>query len=108
MTDKPQTPTLKPCPFCGGEASLSQAASDPAYGHDVCCTLCLGGLHSMSESPTDAADLWNTRAQPTPEPREPTDAELQEVKLALRSEVFPSEAAAAVWHIIARQLRGGQ
>ena len=67
MTDQ-QIPPLLPCPFCGMAASLSQASDDPRYGHDVCCTVCLGSIHCTSANPVNATRQWNTRPVSSPGP----------------------------------------
>ena len=72
MSDAPE---LKPCPFCGGDAS------DGWFGleYNICCeTACCPGRSGASEyaaTPTSldtdnakkaAADLWNRRAPTSP------------------------------------------
>ena len=57
---------LLPCPFCGGEAKMLQAAFEneeiaPKYPNTVGirCTKCL--VSTMPLSQEDAIKLWNTR-----------------------------------------------
>jgi len=56
----PETPTLLPCPFCGGEAEMNQAWS---YW-DVMCHSDLCGVRPVSDgydTQSEAAAAWNTR-----------------------------------------------
>ena len=59
MSDK-----LKPCPFCGGEARL--------IGHSpysITCCKCRATT-VICNTPDDAIDAWNRRAEPTFTPDE--------------------------------------
>lgn len=50
---------LKPCPFCGGEASLNDAWPHWAY-----CTVCGARVQSTKyaeEGDAEAAEKWNRR-----------------------------------------------
>lgn len=71
-----KTPDLKPCPFCGGEATMEDNAGEyPIFDEigmvsdsefraadqfwvecDTCRTIC-----GLSESETEAASIWNRR-----------------------------------------------
>ena len=58
---------LKPCPFCGGEASLLRNAKRKIYGKDeyitgvvACCNVCEARMFYGSERL--AVDAWNRRA----------------------------------------------
>jgi hypothetical protein len=56
----PETPTLLPCPFCGGEAEMNQAWS---YW-DVMCHSDLCGVRPVSDgydTQSEAAAAWNAR-----------------------------------------------
>lgn len=68
--------TLKPCPFCGGEAELDRTMerfeyctggpnSVMDYGYWVYCTKCdasLGAINVPPSSPEEATRDWNRRA----------------------------------------------
>ena len=64
--------SLKPCPFCGGEAVLKSSVGDP-FGEDrvswraVCeRQMCQGGACNVWEAtPEEAAAKWNARAERT-------------------------------------------
>ena len=56
---------LKPCPFCGGEAEVTD---EDSYGFSdgdwfVCCTECHTylGFDSQYETPQEAIEAWNAR-----------------------------------------------
>lgn len=51
------TEELKPCPFCGGSGSYSNAG----FGFIVKCRKC-GSKTSIQESGKEAADAWNNRS----------------------------------------------
>lgn len=61
--------TLKPCPFCGGEAVLIKDISGRRAWH-VCCNneeCFMGmGLPIWCKSEREAAKAWNTRADISP------------------------------------------
>ena len=48
---------LKPCPFCGGEASTYVAYDD---GYYVCCDECGCGL-PVYNTEEEAVEAWNKR-----------------------------------------------
>ena len=50
---------LKPCPFCGGEASIYVAHDD---GYYVCCDECGCGL-PVYNTEEDAIREWNRRTK---------------------------------------------
>lgn len=50
---------LKPCPFCGGEASIYVAYDD---GYYVCCDECGCGL-PVYNTEEDAIREWNRRTK---------------------------------------------
>ena len=56
---------LKPCPFCGGEAEVTD---EDSYGFSngdwfVCCNECHTylGFDSQYETPQEAIEAWNRR-----------------------------------------------
>ena len=51
------TEELKPCPFCGGNGSYSNAG----FGFIVKCRKC-GSKTSIQESGKEAAEAWNSRS----------------------------------------------
>lgn len=52
------TPSLKPCPFCGGEARLYSGEDDFAVEHNG-CDACFDAVFNDAAS---AITAWNTRA----------------------------------------------
>ena len=59
-------PELKPCPFCGGEAHITEitAGTGQAY-YGVTCSneMCLASrTNAVSRFAFEAAKAWNTRA----------------------------------------------
>ena len=50
---------LKPCPFCGGEASMYIAYDD---GYYVCCDECGCGL-PVYNTEEEAIEAWNRRTK---------------------------------------------
>lgn len=73
------TETLKPCPFCGGDANpcyIISKIGPTEYG--VSCVLC-GTRKGYYSSAEIAADIWNTRSMP----EEQFDAVLGEFKRRL-------------------------
>jgi Lar family restriction alleviation protein len=60
---------LKPCPFCGEPAFHDIDPDIPeGYGqHYIACEFCTGNVDGHN-SYEDAAEAWNTRAQPTIKP----------------------------------------
>lgn len=61
MMNKPQlfTGDLKPCPFCGGEASVSQGEQDGRPFYYIECDDCTGTADSVT--------AWNKRQSAPPE-----------------------------------------
>lgn len=53
---------LKPCPFCGGEASVRASGASGKYW--IACKACLAKTGQCDTMQT-AAKAWNRRAQPT-------------------------------------------
>ena len=53
---------LKPCPFCGGEASIRHFAFHSGAKYHVVCESCLCSV-SYEWTPEEAAEAWNTRAK---------------------------------------------
>ena len=49
---------LKPCPFCGGEAKIS----DMGYPHWVFCEKCGARIHGYTTDERDSIEAWNRRA----------------------------------------------
>ena len=54
-----QSIVLLPCPFCGGEAKAYEYKADKVTFGMVMCSLC--GVKGDGESPSKAAEWWNTR-----------------------------------------------
>ena len=55
--------TLKPCPFCGGEAMLTNQLAADQYGHklwNVICVKCDNGTMGYWDK-KHVVDKWNTR-----------------------------------------------
>lgn len=63
MTDMPEK-TLKPCPFCGGEAELQVEELD--INSLLGCVMCMECYATGAEKDnwSDAITSWNTRADP--------------------------------------------
>jgi Lar family restriction alleviation protein len=97
--------TLKPCPFCGGEAAHatctitrardSQGNNGTFTGYYINCILCGADNRGIAEgyrTPEQAAEKWNRRTdQSQPEGRPENDAAMK----ALR--------ACHAWHIAEQQ-----
>lgn len=62
--------TLKPCPFCGGEARIIAKPYEPKVCVGCDDDTCLGfsGLGWLYDSEKEAAELWNRRAERTCRP----------------------------------------
>lgn len=58
---------LKPCPFCGSRARIQQSITGAEAYHVVCddpkckCSM-VAGMPVWRETPREAADDWNQRA----------------------------------------------
>jgi Lar family restriction alleviation protein len=52
---------LKPCPFCGGKASLERAG-DRNYSCIVACTECSCAIETCEEG-LECGKKWNERAE---------------------------------------------
>lgn len=58
---------LKPCPFCGGKASVSTYQTESLFSHDIVtytnvgCDDCDFNLSSEPGFEVEAPDLWNRR-----------------------------------------------
>lgn len=57
MTEK-----LKPCPFCGGEASLRIDTAHSTACLIGCCTIGCFGHEQWEETEAEAIAAWNRRA----------------------------------------------
>ena len=53
--------TLKPCPFCGGEAILDLDKNGLPFHYYIYCRMCFIQTDSF-EKDTEAVNYWNTRA----------------------------------------------
>jgi hypothetical protein len=75
-------PTLKPCPFCGGDARRNQAGEWFGTGCDgsTKCPAFLSGLMYRTQDEADAA--WNRRASPA---LAPTDEAWRPIESAPRN-----------------------
>jgi len=60
------TETLKPCPFCGGEAALMQSAAKDIFVRCQSCRIETDGRKTQAE----AIAAWNSRAATTAGPSE--------------------------------------
>ena len=63
MSDKTSDKRLLPCPFCGGEALLTNQISADTYGHklwNVICIKCDNGTMAYWDK-NHVIDKWNTR-----------------------------------------------
>lgn len=54
-----RSPNLKPCPFCGGEATLWQDLGADRQFHILCGC---GGRVGWFEAEEEAIEAWNRRA----------------------------------------------
>ena len=59
--------SLKPCPFCGGEARLYRLEMEYTYYNIVACPDCRVWTRWFA-SKNDAISAWNTRAEKEPAP----------------------------------------
>jgi hypothetical protein len=69
MTDNAQKPTLKTCPLCGGEATITYCdefccGENPI---DISCGVCQMYIpcHYTDDGLDRAIEQWNTRPEPT-------------------------------------------
>ena len=53
--------TLKPCPFCGGEAFRRDRVVEGHKVYRIYCKMC--GVMMVSPVPDYVAELWNRRKQ---------------------------------------------
>ena len=60
MTNERIKEALKPCPFCGGKASVFEMAGLNT-GHCVQCESCGAGIAGF-DTEDEAREAWNTRA----------------------------------------------
>lgn len=67
---KPAVTKLKPCPFCGGPASMEEYHKGTATAwhvagceRETCIAWSLAQVHEAGESADDTAKRWNTRAE---------------------------------------------
>ena len=67
MNDK-----LKPCPFCGGKAILSESHTVAGETFELCFVFCESccAETSLHNTKQDAIEAWNSRAEPTFTPDE--------------------------------------
>lgn len=59
-----ETPSLKTCPFCGGEVTVGRQPKFHADEDDIFvihCTRCRAAMSKGSPTPEDAIDAWNVR-----------------------------------------------
>lgn len=54
---------LKPCPFCGGRAKITEAQIKTAHGlhYAVRCTRCKASISPGYDDVSKAVDAWNIR-----------------------------------------------
>lgn len=84
-------PTLLPCPFCGGEATLGPSPYGvPIRCGTVDCSASVSSYFLLSE----AAERWNTRA---PNPLAATLAARDELVRELGEELREREAVCDMW-----------
>jgi len=65
MTLKSDIETLKPCPFCGGKAQFLENEIDFVSVVSVDCTGCGASYDCCTDTESEAAEMWNTRASLT-------------------------------------------
>jgi Lar family restriction alleviation protein len=58
-------PELKPCPFCGGEATVRDDPHHRTAVYIGCETVGCFGHYQWDETQAEAITAWNTRAQPS-------------------------------------------
>lgn len=87
---------LKPCPFCGGEATIEEIPGNPdsndAYCWTAGCKECNIGWYE--ETKTKAIEKWNRRAEPENNPL--TLEELLEMDENTDVEIVPLKPR--LWH----------
>jgi hypothetical protein len=97
---------LKPCPFCGGAATLSDGESGD---FNVCCHSrdCFGPHTALYYLRSDAIAAWNTRA--TPEPVAPTPDQmvrLADVIAVIDDNQYALERVPVGWNLLVK-IRAG-
>ena len=55
--------SLKPCPFCGGEAELQYGACDYNVWQVICKSQQCNGMAGWDDDPQRATDTWNKRKE---------------------------------------------
>src|SRR5690348_12755807 len=63
---------LKPCPFCGGEATCSPCDDSGEVVYGVACMSCQAQITKCDEA--GAIEQWNTRTASRPSPTEAREA----------------------------------
>ena len=95
---------LKPCPFCGGEAELSEDEFFCRYS--VVCTKC-GAETAAYGVEQDAIDAWNNRVQPTQPTFTPDEIDAIRRMFEFRYPILPlSETETTVINKCNRILKG--
>ena len=59
------TETLKPCPFCGGEASIQQFDAHPSLPFRIICACGAEIRGGRGESVEEGVERWHRRAERT-------------------------------------------
>lgn len=67
--------TLKPCPFCGGEAVIQQFNTNPRLPFRIICACGAEIRGSKGESAADVVKRWNRRSERTCRMDAPIDGE---------------------------------
>lgn len=116
-TPAPLDVTLKPCPFCGGEAMrLTLTENDGlgnAGGDVICCIRCEASSHVEFGRKENLVDRWNTRASASQTPPAAPDGVVEALYQRLRDGDDAKdgwtdagmEDAFFRWCIIERELR---
>ncbi len=61
----PDSATLKPCPFCGGEARVLPQQFSSIKGYSIDCTVCGARKNCFSEHEEQVIAEWNARYDST-------------------------------------------